>query len=443
MVPPVGDEEVARAIHRHTPGATQAGEGRGAPVAAKVRRAVFPATVVMMLEASTFLMRCATPVCMPRAPTSEMKTFPAPSTATAWGLTKRALVAGPPSPTRSKAYPATVVIVPEGSTFRMRPLSAMMRLPSARNRFPAPSTTTALGKRSPLATVLMMPGGSTFRTRCPSAMKRFPAPSTVTPPGESKLAAVAGPPSPPNPWVWVRARARPFPATVLMMPAASTFRMRWLSWSAMKRFPALSTATPPGAAKLASVAGPPSPLKPDVPFPATVVMTPEESTFLIRWFWVSAMKRFPAPSTARPRGNCKVASVAGPPSPTKPGRPLPPPATVVMGSGRVHLPDALAVAVCNEDVSRTIHRHTTGAPQAGAGGRTGVAGKAARANSSPSNGGDDAGGVHLPDALVLAVSDKDVSRTIHRQTAWVRQAGAEGGTSVAAKAGGNRFRQRW
>src|SRR5882672_11150262 len=73
----------------------------------------------------------------------------------------------------------------------------------------------------------------------------------------------------------------------------------------MNRFPPESTATAYGLHKLAEVAGPPSPRveHPD-PSPATVVMTPvTASTRLTRWFDNSAMKRFPAPSYARPRGS--------------------------------------------------------------------------------------------------------------------------------------------
>jgi hypothetical protein len=50
--------------------------------------------------------------------------------------------------------------------------------------------------------------------------------------------------------------------------------MRLLLESAMKRRPEASTATPEGAFRDAEIAGPPSPEKPWVPFPATVVMSP-------------------------------------------------------------------------------------------------------------------------------------------------------------------------
>jgi hypothetical protein len=69
---------------------------------------------------------------------------------------------------------------------------------------------------------------------------------------------------------------------VLMTPAAVTFRMRLLLKSAMKRLLKPSTTTAAGAASCAAVAGPPSPLKPYVPVPATVLITPAAVTFRMR-----------------------------------------------------------------------------------------------------------------------------------------------------------------
>jgi hypothetical protein len=105
-----------------------------------------------------------------------------------------------------------------------------------------------------------------------SAMKRWPRLSTATPAGLPRLALMAGPPSP-------RLGSHgPPPATVVMMPvAAPTRRMRSLPLSGIKRFPALSREIPEFhmlKLRLALVAGPPSPLKPAVPFPATVVIFP-------------------------------------------------------------------------------------------------------------------------------------------------------------------------
>src|ERR1039457_3865884 len=280
---------------------------------------------------------------------SAMKTFPFPSTATPSGAINAAEVASPPSPLKPGVpLPATVLIVPAGVTIRMRslPLSTM-------NRLPAPSTATSQGSNnsaevagplSPLkprvplpATVLIVPAGVTFRIRLfiRSAMKRLPALSTATSLGWFSSAAVAGPPSPLKPAV-------PLPATVLIVPAAVTFRMRLLP-SAMKRLPALSTAMPAGWNSSAEVAGPPSPLKPAVPLPATVLIVPAAVTFRMRLLVSSAMKRLPALSTATPSGSRSSAEVAGPPSPLKPRVPLP--ATVLIApAGATFRMRALEVA---------------------------------------------------------------------------------------------------
>ncbi|RYE83015.1 MAG: hypothetical protein EOO65_04610, partial [Methanosarcinales archaeon] len=84
------------------------------------------------------------------------------------------------------------------------------------------------------------------------------------------------------------------PATVLMLPLSSTRRMQWLSESAMY------STTPPllalnnaetldGLFIIAAVAGPPSPLKPTAPAPATVVIMPSSPTRRMRLLYVSAM----------------------------------------------------------------------------------------------------------------------------------------------------------
>jgi len=79
-------------------------------------------------------------------------------------------------------------------------------------------------------------------------------------------ALMAGPLSPLKPAV-------PFPATVMMIPLA-ILRMRLLLASAMYRLPMESKAIPSGKFNWAKLAGPLSPLKPAVPVPATVVITP-------------------------------------------------------------------------------------------------------------------------------------------------------------------------
>src|SRR5271168_1593308 len=92
----------------------------------------------------------------------------------------------------------------------------------------------------------------------------------------------------------------------------------------MYMLPAASTATPVGEFNWALIAGPLSPLKPEVPFPATAVIAPLE-IFQMK-LSPSATYRLPAESTATPQGFPNWALVAGPLSPTSD----PPPATVVI-----------------------------------------------------------------------------------------------------------------
>src|ERR1035441_9443990 len=99
-----------------------------------------------------------------------------------------------------------------------------------------------------------------MRQSLASAMYRLPAESRATPAATDNWAIVAGPLSP---------RDVPPPATLVITPL-ETSRMRALS--ATYKLPAESKATPFGEFNWALVAGPLSPLKPGVPFPATVVI---------------------------------------------------------------------------------------------------------------------------------------------------------------------------
>src|ERR1035441_466283 len=112
-----------------------------------------------------------------------------------------------------------------------------------------------------------------------------------------------------------------------MMPATVTFRT--LARSAIYRFPLPSTAIATGDCKLAPIAGPPSPFEPEKaePPPATVPMIPAGVTFRTRLS--AAMYRFPAPSAAIASGPENDAFVAGWPSPENPYVPLPATATIL------------------------------------------------------------------------------------------------------------------
>ena len=100
--------------------------------------------------------------------------------------------------------------------------------------------------------------------------------------------------------------------------ARVTLRTRLLLLSAMRRLEALSKASVNGSFSWASVASPPSPLKPKVPLPTTVDMMPAGVTRRTRWPVLSATYRFPEGSIARPRGEESLALIAGPLSPAKP-----------------------------------------------------------------------------------------------------------------------------
>src|SRR3990172_1323899 len=65
----------------------------------------------------------------------------------------------------------------------------------------------------------------------------------------------------------------PFPAMVVMVPDGSTFRIRPQD-SSRYTLPSGPTAMLLTVSTCASVAGPPSPEKPGVPFPATTWMSP-------------------------------------------------------------------------------------------------------------------------------------------------------------------------
>ena len=109
----------------------------------------------------------------------------------------------------------------------------------------------------------------------------------------------------------------PLPANAVITPVdRSTWRTTLLPLSATKRFPAVSRARPVGMLSSAEVAAWPSPLYPNVPQPATVVITPvPRSTLRTTLFPLSAMKRSPAASTATPVGSSSSADVAAPPLP--------------------------------------------------------------------------------------------------------------------------------
>src|SRR3989441_1355182 len=149
----------------------------------------------------------------------------------------------------------------------------------------------------------------------------------------------AGPPSPEKP-------AGPVPTRVRMTPvAASTLRTRCREESAISRSLPGRTMTWRGLHRRARVAACPSPLKPQPPVPATVVITSSASPVMpgaepaatrrTRWLPRSAKYRRPEASKAMRQGSLICAAEAGPPSPAKPGTV---PATEVMVSPAASAP---------------------------------------------------------------------------------------------------------
>ena len=151
-------------------------------------------------------------------------------------------------------------------------------------------------------------------------MKTAPSAVVVTPSGAFSWAAAGGPPSPAAPGV-------PVPATLVIVPVASTRRMRLSPVSAMRKPPPMIGATLEGAFSEAWTAGPRSP-SPSAWPPATVVMIPLVLTRRMRLLPVSAIRNEPSGRAATSRGAFSEAPVAASPSPPKPA--LADPATVVM-----------------------------------------------------------------------------------------------------------------
>src|ERR1017187_950223 len=136
-------------------------------------------------------------------------------------------------------------------------------------------------------------------------MYRLPVESAFTPWGLANCALVAGPPSPEKP-------GDPVPATLVIVPSGATLRMRWFQQSAMYKLPALSTAMPCGLPlNWALVPGPPSPEKPGDPVPATRVNTPLVSILKMTGWSGLSKYTFPAESTATPHTWGIVTEVAG------------------------------------------------------------------------------------------------------------------------------------
>src|SRR5579863_2213335 len=201
-------------------------------------------------------------------------------------------------------------MVPSGDTRLTRSpvLTPFTSTPLLKYTLPALSTATLLGfsrlafvagppspvyaQQAPPAAVEILPFKSTLRIDSPLAIYRLPEESTATPAGPLKVAEAAGPLSPDSP-VW------PVPAKVVIVPEGATFRTRLAAKSAIKRLPVKSTATPDGLLSRALIDDPPSPIASVLP--ATVEIFPAEIR-RTRLLSPSTINRFPLESTANPLG---------------------------------------------------------------------------------------------------------------------------------------------
>ena len=128
-----------------------------------------------------------------------------------------------------------------------------------------------------------------------------------------------------------------------------------------------------------------------------------------------------------PVGKLNCALSGAPPSPAKPGVPLP--ATVVMFALGVHLADAAVAVLHDVDVAGGVHRDGDGGDQAGAGGGSAVAWKPIVALPAKV--------AILPSVPILrmagvgGVGDIDVARAIDRDIGGAVTQLTAGGTAAA------------
>src|SRR5579862_8210305 len=225
--------------------------------------------------------------------------------------------------------------------------------------FPVGSITKSDGASVGTTKVLILPAPSTRRITLlfESVMKSSPAASTLTNTGKLSCALVAGPPSPLYP-----APIAKLPATVVIVPVRSTLRTTLLKLSAINRFPAASARTPIGRCNFALVAGPPSPLYPDWLDPATVVMIPARSTLRIRLLFFSDVEIARCvqsnPGRSVQRGVRRSAAIS-----EEAGTALEVTGHRAYISVAIHFADKVASRVGDVHISRAIERYVVGVSQ--------------------------------------------------------------------------------
>src|SRR5207249_8600108 len=97
-----------------------------------------------------------------------------------------------------------------------------------------------------------------------------------------------------------------------------------------------------------------------------------------------------------------------------------------------HLADAVVVRVGDEEIARRVHRQTPWGRELGGSCRTPISAKVIC--SGARNGGDDAGRVHLADAVVLSVGDEQIPCRVHLHTPWGPELSGGRRAAVSAEA---------
>ena len=100
-------------------------------------------------------------------------------------------------------------------------------------------------------------------------------------------------------------------------------------------------------------------------------------------------------------------------------------------SAAVHLADALIALIRNEQIAGTVQRYSEGIPQACARSRPAVTAKSG--HTVTAHRGDCSAAVHLADAAIALIRDKQIARTVQHHPGGIRQACARSRPAVAAK----------
>src|SRR4051795_12666244 len=238
---------------------------------------------------------------------------------------------------------------------------------------------------------------------------------------------------------------------VTLVGTSLRWRMRLLPLSAIHSRP-LAAATPRGPLSWAPEGRPPSALNPGVPVPAAVDIVPAVSISRTLWLPVSPMKTAPSGVTATPCGWLSSAAGEGAPSPAAPRAPAPAAGGVGGGAaaprrarrtgagdggdraGGVDAPDAVVAGVGDQVAAADDRRDAAGRAEQGRGRGAPVAGEAGR--GAAGHGQDQSASGDQADPVVAGVGDEEGAVGQHRHVARLVERGAGGGVPVAAEPGG-------